>query len=411
MKNFISNVKNFFNTLKSIFKFKPKVIEEYIYENEKFQNYLENVDILDPAYDDIKKAVELSEEAIYLAEKRISLSNKLENSILKENDLEKFNSFNKESLQKLQNYIEAYRIAFKESNVLKTQINSYDKSLDYLAKYENEVETILKEIEYSEQRQAGLKRDIAYITGEKEDLIYGREQLQQALKFLYGFSIVFVCTLAIITFVLGVLKITYDMEIFVPLMVLCVFAIILGSATYIFQRKFRHELHRNQLLQVKVIELLNRAKVLYVNCTSFLNYEYKKYRVRNSMMLKNNWDEYMYQKQISRRHIAMNNRSQEVVGNIIKMLSNAGIENPDALFEELLNLVSMEDKKLLYKDISDERKNIENELNDLDNKQQKLWNELTNLQNTDKTENKVISNIIQTYEEELNKLISNLEPE
>lgn len=411
MENFISTVKGFFakiRNFKNIFNFKLKKLEEPVYKDNRFQKYLEGLDILDPSYDIIKEAIEFCQQSMYFSERRIYLGDKLQGLVLKESDLEILNTLQKEDFHKLQNYIDAYKTVERETGTLKNQVNSYDKSLDYFSKFEQEIEPVIKEMEYYEKRQASLKRDMAYISGEKEELIYSKQQLEQGLDFLYKFSIVLVCVLAIVTFTMGVLKIAYKIQVFVPLIILSVFTIILGSAVYIFQRKFRYELHRNALLQVRAVELLNRAKVLYANCTTFLNFEYKKFRVRNSSMLKNNWDEYMYQKQIARRHIAMNNRMQEVLNSITNMLTNKGMHDVENLFEDLLNLLTLEDRKVLYRSIKDERKNIEKELDDLDIKQEKIWGQLIDLQQKDTTEDNIISHIMQAYEEETENLISKL---
>lgn len=387
-------------SLKNIFNFKL-ANEEIIYKNDTFQKYLESIDILDPFYDSVKEAIELCQQSIYFTERKGFLTFRLNELSLKSNDLTIFNNLEKSDLQKLQTYIDAYKTVTKEEGALKTQINNYDKSLDYMAKFEKEIESALKEIEYYEQRQAGLKRDIAYISGEREELIYNKGVLESGIDFLYKFSIVLICVLALTTFTLGVIKTAYEIEIFVPLAVLVVLCIILGSGVYIFQRKFRYELKRNILLQGRAIELLNRSKVLYVNCTSFLSYEYKKFRVRNSEMLRNNWEEYLYQKQVSRRHIAMSNRMKELNDNVIKSLSSKGIENPEILFDELLNLISLEDKKILYKDINDEMANLKKELAELNLKSEQNWNRLKELQSKDITEDKIISKVIESYEDEL----------
>lgn len=402
LKNFIERIKN----IKQIFKFNLKKSEVVEYKNSKFQKYLENIDILDPSYDAIKEAIELCQQSIYFYERKNILTNRLQEFILQEKDLEIFNAFEKSDIQKLQNYIDTYKKVSKETGSLKNQLNRYDKTLEYLSKFESEIEAAIKEIEYSENKQTSLKRDMAYINGEKEELIYSKEQLEQGLDFLYKFSIVLVCILAIITFTLAVLKTAYSFEIFIPLTVLVVLTIILGSVIYIFQRKFKYELKRNALLQVRAVELLNRTKALYINCTGFLNYEYKKYRVRNSEMLKNNWDEYLYQKQISRRHIAMNNRMQELIDTITQLLIDKGIQNASRLFEELLNLISLEDKRVLYRDIKNERINIQNELEELDIKQEKLWGQIMELQRKDTTEDNIISQVIESYENELNSIKS-----
>lgn len=411
MRNFLLNLKNFFISLKNIFNLKKKKTKEIEHTNKKFEKYLESIDMLDPAYESIKEAIEFCQESLYYYEKRNMLNDVFQTLVIRQKDLEVFNSFSKTDIQKLQNYIDAYKTVSKESAMLKNQINSYNKTLDYLSKFEKEIEGVIKEIEYYEQRQASLKRDMAYIDGEKEELIYSKQQLEQGLDFLYKFSIVLVCVLAIITFTLGVLKIMYNYEIFVPLSILAVFAIILGTATYIFQRKFRYELQRNVLLQTRAVELLNRTKALYVNCTGFLNYEYKKYKVRNSEMLKNNWDEYTYQKQISRRHIAMNNRTEELITNITKTLQEKGIQEYNELFEQLTNLISLEDKRALYRDIKAQKEDIEKQLDEIDINQEKIWGQLIELQQKDITEDNIISHIIKEYEQEIDKLVNKVDIE
>lgn len=406
----IKALKSFFKSVKNTFKAKPKItdtVEQGL--NERFQKYLEAIDILDPSYDSIKQAIDFCQESLHLSQRRMTLSSKLQEFFVRQQDLELFNTFTKEELIQLKQSIEAYKTINKEKNTLKNQLNGYDRALDYLVKFETEIEEALTEIEYQENRQAAIKRDMAYIQGEKEELVYSKEQLEQGLDFLYKFSIVLVCALAVLVFVFGLIKITYNKEIFVPLIILSVAAIFLGTTIYIFQRKFRYELQRNALLQVRAVELLNRAKALYINCTGFLNYEYKKYRVRNAAMLRNNWEEYTYQRQVNRRHIAMNNRLQEVDSNIHKLLTAKGIQDTQSLLEELLHLVSLEDKKLLYKEVKSEKSRLERELEDLNIKQEKLWGMLLELQQKDQTADHIITHILQTYEADVEKLMEEIE--
>lgn len=399
----------FFNSVKKVFGKKHKKNDfEINYDNTKFQDFLKNLDISDPEYESVRKAVDCCEEAIYLSEKRIAYSEELQNIYIKEKDLELFNEFSREQLKSLQEKIDEYKTISKEKKGLKNQVENYDRAFDYLAKIEHQVEPAIKEMQYQERRQSGLKRDIAYIQGEKEELIYDKEQLENSLDFLYKFSIVFVCVMAVITFTMGLFKIALNKKIFIPAVLLAVFTIVVGTATYYFQRKFRFELEMNARLQIRAVELLNRAKVLYANCTSFLNFEYKKYKVKSSEMLKSNWDEYLYQKQINKKHIAINNRMLEIFTDIEKLFKKKGIQDVQNLFESLLYLINLDDKKLLQKEIKEIKERTQRELEDLNIRQEKLWESIMELQRNDMTERHIISDIVNAYEQEVQKLLEKL---
>ncbi len=405
----MKKIGGFFNSVKKVFGKKHKKNGfEINYDNTKFQDFLKNLDISDPEYESVRKAVDCCEEAIYLSEKRIAYSEELQNIYIKEKDLELFNEFSREQLKSLQEKIDEYKTISKEKKGLKNQVENYDRAFDYLAKIEHQVEPAIKEMQYHERRQSGLKRDIAYIQGEKEELIYDKEQLENSLDFLYKFSIVFVCVMAVITFTMGLFKIALNKKIFIPAVLLAVFTIVVGTATYYFQRKFRFELEMNARLQIRAVELLNRAKVLYANCTSFLNFEYKKYKVKSSEMLKSNWDEYLYQKQINKKHIAINNRMLEIFTDIEKLFKKKGIQDVQNLFESLLYLINLDDKKLLQKEIKEIKERTQRELEDLNLRQEKLWDSIMELQRKDMTEGHIISDIVNAYEQEVQKLLEKL---
>jgi len=405
----LKKFKGFLNSFKKIFKSKKKIKDfEHDYDNTKFQKFIKDIDISNPAYDKVREAIDYCEESIYLSEKRIVLSDELQQLYIKEKDLAKFEDFSNEEIKFLQEKLDEYKDISKEKNVLKNQVENYDRAFDYLAKLETQVEPAIKEMEYHEKRQSGLKRDIAYIQGEKEELIYDKEQLENSLDFLYKFSIVFVCAIAVVTFTMGLLKIALNKKIFIPAVLFAVFTIIMGSLIYYFQRKFRFELEMNAKLQIRAMELLNRGKVLYANCTSFLNYEYKKFKVKSSEMLKSNWDEYLYQKQINKKHIAVNNRMLEIFSEVESLFKTKEIENVTMLFESLLNLINLDDKKLLHKEIKSLKERTQRELEDLNIRQEKLWGQLMELQRTDITKQQVISEIINSYEKEVEQLIKDL---
>ena len=62
---------------------------------------------------------------------------------------------------------------------------------------------------------------------------------------------------------------------------------------YFSNRKNQYDLKLAELKMNRAIQLLNKVKIKYVNCTNLLDYLYEKFHVNNAQELHYHWQEYM----------------------------------------------------------------------------------------------------------------------
>ena len=162
-----------------------------------------------------------------------------------------------------------------------------------LEPYEDTILDEIKKMEESEQYLERINSDIRLLESEKASLDFEMEDIMERdtsgrkmLMIAGGFIAVF------LTFLLILQEMT-EKQVEIPFLLTIVFGILVTASFYFSNRKNQHDLKVAEVKVNKVIMLLNKVKIKYVNCTTLLDYLYEKFHVRSSTELKYHWNEYM----------------------------------------------------------------------------------------------------------------------
>lgn len=162
-----------------------------------------------------------------------------------------------------------------------------------LEPYEDTILEEIQKMEEQEQYLQAINSDIRHLESEKasldfelQDITERDEQGKTILKAAGGFIIVFLIFLF-------VLQEAAHKDVQLPFLFTVAFGILVIGYFYFSNRKNQYELKVAELKMNRVILLLNKVRIKYVNCTNLLDYLYEKFHVSNAQELNYHWQEYM----------------------------------------------------------------------------------------------------------------------
>lgn len=157
-------------------------------------------------------------------------------------------------------------------------------------------DTILEEIRKMEEQENYLQvinSDIRHLESEKTSLDFELQEVmerdEQGKKMLKVAGIFIIVFLA---FLFALQEIARK-NIQLPFVFTIAFGIIVIAYFYFSNRKNQYDLKVAELKINRAIQLLNKVKIKYVNCTNLLDYLYEKFHVNNAQELHYHWQEYM----------------------------------------------------------------------------------------------------------------------
>ncbi|WP_144428543.1 hypothetical protein [Defluviitalea phaphyphila] len=371
----------------------------YSFLKKKTKLDLNNLEDNKEFLDDKQKANNFCQELMDIVNKKINLLKELEELSKKEEDLEKFELLTADDIKKIRKLLLDYQSIIEEKESLKGRLISRNRILSVVQKYENKFPQILYEIKEAEEKQLRVKRDIDYLEGEKEALIYSREQLENAQIILYRASIGVSIIFGIIAIIFAIIIVNTNISIFIPASITGALCGIIGTWIYVFRRKVEYEIKKNGRMQSRAIKLLNKAKIRYVYYTSFLEYEYKKFKVDSVEQLERSWELYNKNKHHEKRYRNINSTMSKIEEKVMEILEKRGIHID--FFDDINRWNKIEERRKILMDIRKEKKEIEEKLDLLDTYQEDIWKQLTELKEQDKTQDKIIEKIIQNYLESI----------
>ena len=375
----------------------------------KFKRFFDAMDTEDPLYPSVRQTSGLCDDALRIAKQRIQLGTRLQEYDEKLLELECFSRLTLEELERLKKLLHYFMSLTTERNQLYNQLSDYDKSLVDMFKLEEEAALAVPQIKEAEKRQRLLKQDLGYLYGEKADLVYERENMERGLQFIRFFTLGLVGLLIAMTLLLGFLHIFNNTNIFAPTVIVTVMVIVIASLLYIFRRRIRYELRVNFKKQLRAVELLNQKNVVYAYYTNFLRFVYNKYKVRNAQMLENNLSNFSSYKFLVGRIDNLRRTMYETEAEIERFMREKKLTGLRASIEGFAKTANLDDKKRYYEELLKSKQAVEQELTALDVRHEEIWDTLMVLNDHDRSTNKIIDKIIQTYLDEAGRLLLHVE--
>jgi len=162
-----------------------------------------------------------------------------------------------------------------------------------LEPYEDTILDEIRRIEENEEYLSRINSDIRQLESEKASLDYELEDIvnrEDNGKKIFTLAAGFIIIFLIFLFVLQELA---KKDVKLSFVLTIAFGLVAIAYFYFSNRKNQYDLKVAEMKKNKAIQLLNKVKIKYVNCTNLLEYEYEKFHVNNAKELHYHWQEYM----------------------------------------------------------------------------------------------------------------------
>lgn len=195
----------------------------------------------------------------------------------------------------------------------------------FLALHEDEIPKTIQWLREEEERQRTIESKMRYLAGEKAVYVMEHEECTNKNEFLkkliLGVSIgvfLFVCLF------IGIGSAT-ERDLRIPFLLTVIVGIVFAMYVLVTTRKNIYNMKVADIKRNKIIEVENKIKLRYVNCTWGIEYAYEKYHTTGSVQLETMWKEYLRIKAEEEKY-RKNERQQEVYrSTIIRELRRCGV--------------------------------------------------------------------------------------
>jgi hypothetical protein len=143
---------------------------------------------------------------------------------------------------------------------------------------------------------------------------------------------------------------------------------------------------------------------MYVHYTGFLNYTYRKYRVKSSFELKALWKEYDYYRYVTTRYSNLRNLSFAVEDDLHAFLKTKDLHRTKTSVETFERILDFESCRKQFTRFTNQLALINAKLGALESDQRVVWSELDAIKNRD-TKDKVIERMMSEYFDDVSKVM------
>ena len=324
-------------------------------------------------------------EEVHIKKQRIK--HYMEELSIKEEAHKQYENLDPDAVSKINILAQKAKDIEEKKQNLKGRLISNNAALNRLANYEEDIPDLIKEMQVAEKRRRETESHILYLKEERINLEEERESLIGGYNFLKGLSLVLAVLLGVSLLgsfiMLQVLreKIWFILSVIVILMMFFVMAVIL------IKEKLEKEIKNNGILQQKAVKYLNKSKIRFFNQTQYLEFQYRKLGVDSVAKLELYYNRYLKNKNNERIYLQMNDVLTEIEEEILGILHSKNI-----LLKDLGDLSDwiLQPKRLNeMKQIEEDKKKTEEQLQALCLYEEEMWRELSILA-TDETLNEQI---------------------
>jgi len=397
---FFSKISHFFKRLFGWRKKSVEVSDQDVYS--KFKSFYEELEKEDPRYLPMRHAATLCDDALRVATQRLKISSRLNIITTKLTELNAFINLTDEEIKELKRMLERFVSMASERSILLEKLTDYDSSLVSMEPLEEDARQAIPQIKDAEKHQRALRLDIGYLTGEKEELLFERADMQKSMTFIHKFTMGVVGAFFAILMVLAYMFFYTTVNIFIPTTVFVL--LVMGFVTIInlFRFRVRRELRHNTRKQQRAVELLNKKSVVYAYYTNFLRYCYKKYKANNSRVLESNLNDLESYRHLANRIDTVRTLMYETETNIERFVREKKLGGVKSTIEGFAKTINLDDKRRRFNDYTVEKEGAEKSLIELDKRHEEIWATLTKLKELEPA----VSAVIDSYMTEAENLFA-----
>ena len=370
-----------------------------------FADHLTDIDQDGPLYKSIKQAVDLCDSAIRNIKNRVLLSDKIHECDEKINELSYLNRMSDSEFDYFKSLLDHFTALSQERSDLLERLARFDKSLPVLESVGNQADEAISGMREAETYYSALRHDISYLEGEKEDLRFEHNYLTTSINFISKFSVGLTVMFVFAAVLLCFMAIIQDMDVLlysVALVFLSVMAVVL---IYVFRKRISFDLTMNNKKRQKAIHVLNKKNTVFAFYSNFLNYCYDKYHVRNASMLQNNLKDYERYKQVAARMDNVRNIMYQTQREIEDIMRDKKIDLDKASMESYAKSMNLDNQKQMLDSLTHAKEEAERQISELEQRQEDIWDLLARLKEDRPDARERIENVIQTYLNEVGRIL------
>ena len=261
----------------------------------------------------------------------------------------------------------AARICELEQNLINAraiQRNISDEQFEVISDDERDMPEIINRFSADEIYQAKLKRNLAYLEGEKSRWEIEREDLQAQVKLFKNMAIAIMTAFMTFLILLFTLYNASNMDISIWVIIVLFICAVSGFFVFIRQNAIARDnkvaiVHLNQ-----AISMLNVERMKYVNVTNSVEYSKDRYSVNNAAELQYVWEQYQDKVRDQRRYIENNEDLEFYSNKLERLLSNMGLADDKIWLTQVNALIDRQDMADCRHRLVVRRKKIRDRLDD-----------------------------------------------
>ena len=229
-----------------------------------------------------------------------------------------------------------------------------NKYLRY-SQYQEEMPKTLRNLEEEERHFAEIKSDLQKLEGERAVITFQKKSLTKQRANLRGLSYILVICLLLIFLILFALKVVFEKDIYAGyLLSVAIVAIATGFTFFYLQKNHKDKTTAARQMN-RLITLLNKVKIKYVNSKNAIDYIYEKFEVNSSHELRFEWEEYQQMKRDQETFSRYGRELAELEEDLAEMLGVYSIRKID-LWVRRCDILVDENKMLQEKELLEKQR-------------------------------------------------------
>lgn len=281
------------------------------------------------------------------------------------NDIKAIENLPKEKAKELRNT--ASRICELENNLVNAraiQRNITDEQYEVISDDEADMPEIINRFASDEIYQAKLKRNLAYLEGEKSRWEIEREELQGQIKLFRKMAVAILASFMTLLILLLAMYNAAQTDISIWVFIVLFICAVSGFIVFVRQNTIARDnkvaiVHLNQ-----AISMLNVERMKYVNVTNSVEYSKDRYFVKTSAELQYVWEQYQDKLRDQQRYIQNNEDLEFYNSKLERLLGEIGLADDKIWLNQVNALVDRQDMSECRHRLVMRRKKIRDRLDD-----------------------------------------------
>lgn len=246
----------------------------------------------------------------------------------------------------------------KQSQELGKKRLPEDKYLRF-SQYREEMPKTLRKLEEEERHFAEIKSDLQKLEGERAVLSYQKKSLTKQRANLRGLSYILVIVLLLVILILFAIKVILDKDIYAGYLLAVAVVAIGAGVTFFYLQKNNKDKTKTVRQMNRLITLLNKVKIKYVNSKNAIDYTYAKFGVNSSHELRFEWEEYQQMKRDQEAFSRYGRELAQIEEALAEMLSTYPIRKVDLWVRRCDILIDEKKMKQERKLLEEQRRQIQ----------------------------------------------------